>query len=324
MKCICLLLVLFTGLCFSAEPTEWRIAIIGDTHDSPPRVAGNEGVAADFIATLYKQILTHKPDMVIQVGDLADTEGGDHKNRLPKRDELNAELKKKGIPFYCLRGNHDDTPIRKQQFPQLFIPKGDKVIRHGLNYGILHKNATLFFTDIEMNPGQLVQFSEWIKHTRKKPGFNVKHCLVFSHCTLHTPMNFRECIWGPSNDSAAEEQNTFYGHLKEAGCHFFITGHLHHHNLFTITSPDGKHKLTSLICAPAGNKILPTPLLLPEKERVSRHVFRTYVTGYYIITVKKDTLILDTYLAPYDGIDDTCPAPNNFFKLRSVTIPMER
>ncbi len=253
VKRICLLLALFTGLCFSAEPGEWRIAIIGDTHDSPPRVEGNEGVAADFITTLYRQILTHKPDMVIQVGDLADTEGGDHKNRLLKRAELNAELKKKGIPCYCVRGNHDDTPIRKQQFPQLFIPKGKNVVRHGLNYGIRHKNAALFFTDIEMKPGQLVQFSEWIKRTRKNPAFDVKHCLVFAHRTLHTPMNFRECIWGPRNDSAAKEQNAFYGNLHEVGCRFFISGHLHHHNLFTITSPDGKHKLTSHICAPAGN-----------------------------------------------------------------------
>ena len=55
-----------------AEDTApWKIAIIGDTHDSPKRMEGSEGVAVNFIKTLYGEILKHNVDMVVQVGDLS-------------------------------------------------------------------------------------------------------------------------------------------------------------------------------------------------------------------------------------------------------------
>ncbi len=322
MKIVALLLALATQLCSAAEPQPWRIAIIGDTHDSPPSVAGNCGVAVDFIRSMYKQILPHKPDMVIQVGDLADTQEGDSPNKLKKRAELNDVLKEKGIPFYCVRGNHDDTPIRAKQFPTLFIPKGKNVIRNGLNYAVTHKNASLYFLDVEQTPEQLVKFSEWLKQTRGDLTKAPKHCLLFTHRTLYTPQNFRECLWGKRNDTAPEEQNTFYRNLTDAGCRLVITAHLHHHNLFTITSPDGKHKLTSLICVQAGNKILPTPILPPEKTRVTAHRFCSLCTGFYILTVYPTHLTLDTYVAPYDGVADQCPQEQQFLKLPTDTIPI--
>ena len=44
-----------------------------------------------------------------------------------------------------------------------------------------------------------------------------------------------------------EQQNIFYRNLRDAGVRFVITGHLHAHDLYMITSPDGKNTLTSLI-----------------------------------------------------------------------------
>lgn len=63
------------------EPAPWKIAIIGDTHDSPRRMEGSEGVAVNFIKTLYGEILKHQVDMVIQVGDMADIEGSAPRQR---------------------------------------------------------------------------------------------------------------------------------------------------------------------------------------------------------------------------------------------------
>ncbi len=323
MKYLAFILAVVTQFCLAAEPEPWRIAIIGDTHDSPPSVQGNCGVAVDFINSIYKQILTHKPDMVIQVGDLADTAEGDSPDKLKKRDAMNAVLKEKDIPFYCVRGNHDDTPIRAKQFPELFIPKGKNVLRNGLNYAVNHKNASLYFLDIGQTPEQLVKFSEWLKQTRGDLSKAPKHCLVFTHRTLYTPRNFRECLWGKQNNSAPEEQNAFYKNLTDAGCHMVITAHLHHHNLFTITSPDGKHQLTSLICVQAGNKILPTFILPPEKTRVTAHRFCSLCVGFYILTVYPDHLTLDTYVAPYDGNADKCPDEAQFHKLPTDTLPLK-
>lgn len=101
-----------------AEDTApWKIAIIGDTHDSPKRMEGSEGVAVNFIKTLYGEILKHNVDMVVQVGDMADIEGSAPVKGLAKRKELNKILREKGIPFYAVRGNHESP-----SFPGGTIP----------------------------------------------------------------------------------------------------------------------------------------------------------------------------------------------------------
>lgn len=83
-----------------AEDTApWKIAIIGDTHDSPKRMEGSEGVAVNFIKTLYGEILKHNVDMVVQVGDMADIEGSAPVKGLAKRKELNNILREKASPF---------------------------------------------------------------------------------------------------------------------------------------------------------------------------------------------------------------------------------
>lgn len=83
---------------------------------------GSEGVAVNFIKTLYGEILKHNVDMVVQVGDMADIEGSAPVKGLAKRKELNNILREKGIPFYAVRGNHDSLPFRAEQFRELFLP----------------------------------------------------------------------------------------------------------------------------------------------------------------------------------------------------------
>ena len=136
-------------------------------------------------------------------------------------------------------------------------------------------------------------------------------------------MQFRECLWGRYNDSAAEQQNIFYRNLRDAGVRFVITGHLHAHDLYIITSPDGKNTLTSLICAPAGNKVLPIPFLPPAKSRVKTLQYRSGITAYYILTIYPDSMTLDTYAAPNNGITDEGPQSGEFHKLNSYAIPMD-
>ena len=103
MKYLALFLIFLFQAAHAEEPAPWRIAIIGDTHDSPKRMEGSEGVAVNFIKTLYGEILKHQVDMVVQVGDMADIEGSAPVNGLAKRKELNKMLEEKGIPFYAVR-----------------------------------------------------------------------------------------------------------------------------------------------------------------------------------------------------------------------------
>ena len=327
MKYLALFLIFLFQAVHAEEPAPWRIAIIGDTHDSPKRMEGSEGVAVNFIKTLYGEILKHNVDMVVQVGDMADIEGSAPVKGLAKRKELNNILREKGIPFYAVRGNHDSLPFRAEQFRELFLPTRRQGVQglatRKLNYGIRHKNASLYFMDIDLTPDQLVDFSAWVKRNRSKANTVPRHCLVFTHRTLQTPMQFRECLWGRYNDSAAEQQNIFYRNLRDAGVRFVITGHLHAHDLYIITSPDGKNTLTSLICAPAGNKVLPIPFLPPAKSRVKTLQYRSGITAYYILTIYPDSMTLDTYAAPNNGITDEGPQSGEFYKLNSYAIPMD-
>ncbi|MFR6355604.1 MAG: hypothetical protein ACLUPU_12370, partial [Akkermansia sp.] len=98
MRFIALFFIFLLQIAWAEEP--WKIAIIGDTHDAPPRMEGSEGVAVNFIKTLYGEILKHQVDMVIQVGDMADVQGSAPVKGLAKRKELNKMLEEKGIPFY--------------------------------------------------------------------------------------------------------------------------------------------------------------------------------------------------------------------------------
>ena len=104
---------------------------------------------------------------------------------------------------------------------------------------------------------------------------------------------------------------------------FVVTGHLHAHDLYMITSPDGQNTLTSLICAPAGNKVLPIPFLLPAKSRVKTLQYRSGITAYYIVTIYPDSMTLDTYAAPNNGTTDEGPQSGEFNKLNSYAIPMD-
>ena len=49
MKYLALFLIFLFQAAHAEEPAPWRIAIIGDTHDSPKRMEGSEGVAVNFI-----------------------------------------------------------------------------------------------------------------------------------------------------------------------------------------------------------------------------------------------------------------------------------
>ena len=100
MKYLALFLMFLLQPVLAEDTAPWKIAIIGDTHDSPKRMEGSEGVAVNFIKTLYGEILKHNVDMVVQVGDMADIEGSAPVKGLAKRKELNKILREKGIP--CL------------------------------------------------------------------------------------------------------------------------------------------------------------------------------------------------------------------------------
>lgn len=334
-----LFLSLFLGIILSfgnalhAE-TPWKFGIMGDTHDAPPHLPGSEGVALDYIRVLNQAFINHKVDFVVQCGDLADSQNGQTPKGLEKRLEAVEPLEKAGIPFYAIRGNHDDGPKRAKEFSELFMPGGKRskleepqgFVRNGENFAFRHKNASLYFLDSELSlkPDQLVKFSEWMKSYRSAPN-RPNHCILFTHRPLRTPANFRENLFALKNEFSENEQNAFYNNLKASGVNLLASAHLHAHIRAKVKSPDQKTSLDTFVCAPSGNKILPSPICLPLAAHDQILYYRTSCVGYYIVTVHDDKLHIDFYSAPSTGKneDDKSPALEDFKLKDSWDIPRQ-
>lgn len=299
----------------SAE-TPWKFGIMGDTHDSPPRRPDSEGVALDYIRVINQAFIDQKVEFVVQCGDLADSQTGQTPKGLEKRLEASAPLQKAGIPFYAIRGNHDSGPERAKKFRELLIPSGTHgpkptgFVQNGENYGLRHKNASLYFldTDLDLNPAKLVNFSEWMKSFRTMPN-PPPHCILFTHRPLRTPLNFRENIFARKNELVTGEQNAFYKNLKDSGVTLVVSAHLHAHIRAKVKSPDQMINLDTFVCAPSGNKILPLPLCPPLAAHDQILNYRTSCVGYYIVTVYDEKLHIDFYAAPSTGKDDQDQSP---------------
>ena len=310
----------------------WKFGIMGDTHDSPPHLPGSEGVALDYIKVINQAFINHKVEFVVQCGDLADSMNGQAPKALEKRMEAADPLKQSGIPFYAVRGNHDSGPKRAQEFRNLMIPsskRGDEqngFVQNGENFALRHKNASFYFLDIDLslNPSKLVNFSEWLKSYRSRPN-PLPYCIVFTHRPLRTPLNFRENLFAQKNELAADEQNAFYKNLKDSGVNLVASAHLHAHIRAKVKSPDQKTTLDTFVCAPAGNKILPSPLCPPLGAHDKILNYRTSCVGYYIVTVYDDKLHIDFYAAPSTGKNekDNSPPLDKFQVKDSWDIPRQ-
>lgn len=327
LSCLAIILgiLLQSGL---AETGTWKFGIMGDTHDAPPRLEGYGGVAVNYIKLANAEFIKHKVDFVVQCGDLADAQGGQDAKSYEIRFKAADDLRKAGIPFYALRGNHDISALRKRQMAEWFLPgvKGTEqpegYIEQGLDYAFRHKNASLYFLDIDhsLNPARLVEWSDWVASNRNKTD-RPPCCIVFTHRNLNVPLSFRESLFGPKNNSSPEQQNIFYKNLHDAGTQVVVTAHLHMHMRGTAKSPDGKVKLNTFICAPCGNKIFPIniPRAFWEQEQIEE--FHTRCYGYYIVTVSETSLKFDFYQASFTGKEKT--PPSSQFELKdSWTIPL--
>lgn len=331
MPCRIYALVLLFVLVFQpvkGESPVWKFGIMGDTHDVPPHLKGSAGVALPFIKLVNSEFIKHGVDFVVQCGDLADAQGGQDEKGFAVRYDANDDLRRAGIPFYAIRGNHDTGNMRDEQMREYFLPGEGKTKRpqgyvaKSLDYGFRHKNASLYFMDIDnsLNPKKLVEWSQWLASYRNKKD-RPPHCIVFTHRNLYVPMSLRECLFGKNNDAAPNEQNIFYKNLHDAGVELVVTAHLHMDLRGTASSPDRKYTLNTLICAPCGQKVFPIDFPLPTGQRDRTNQYFTNCFGYYIVTVSDKEVHIDFYYGPSSGRDKE-PSTNQFTLKDSWTIPV--
>ena len=323
------LLFFCTALTLCAGEPTWKIAVIGDTHDEVPQNPAHHGVAKEYIDHAYQNILKHKVDMVVQVGDLSDARTKHYPAGMDFRASLNKVLQQRNIPFFAVRGNHDQTKNDELGFVKNFFPDETKqqlkdFYKRKLTYGFRHKNVMLYFLDVDLTnqPNNLLKIVEDIER-RQKQGFTAPIILIFSHYPLQSPHNLKEGIFGASNDAAGAIQNKVYEKLANLPMPLWIAGHLHAHILATYKAPNLKSSLLQLTCAPCGEKAFPLPLMTEWGKRVNLHQFQSIVTGYYILTISEDQIQIDFYGAKSPCNGNVAPPVKQYKKRLSWSIPIK-
>jgi len=290
------------------EDGEWSFGVIPDTQWNSQN-APFYGTAVHVIDAINQEMIRHKVDFVIQVGDLVDRSS---EISFQSRAASNQSLDKAGIKYYPVRGNHDSPHLEAaRQFKAVFpnLPGNDGCGgsspalpgAQGLTYSFTHKGGKFVLLDTFTNfddgsqNGKACSIGEmqpWI--TGQLQAKDHHFAMVFSHKPLlgqrHKDNIFSD---GSDQDAPQDVQNAFYASLFDNGVKYYMSGHDHLYHRSAIKSPDGKSQVQQMICGSASHKFY-TPRkpfmnretsLAKELNRIGFLIFRVSeqgVKGEYI------------------------------------------
>lgn len=181
-KLLVLLMIAFvSGAVISiALADSWRFAV---TDDSRAVASDNnsEGVAANTLRILVKDIKNQSVDFVIFPGDMVTGETNNTSRLNEMMDSWNAIVKlpyDDGIPIYTVRGNHEYNPLAKGA-KNPADPSNGAYLRHftlpliatsidgGFTYTFTHKNARFFGFDQYINRQSSFNNTLYTPHSNK-------------------------------------------------------------------------------------------------------------------------------------------------------------
>lgn len=162
-----------------------KIAIITDVHVGKPLKyrdkvrASSDGVMEIFESFLKELSRNHKPDLIINMGDLIRSEN--EEADLSRYDTLLGYYKSLGIPVIHLYGNHE---IKRMQNSDVEA----KWKHHGFDqngYGLRSfDDIDILWLKIEAEAGHYVLPPEQITWLEKVLGESIKPLLIFVHCPV--------------------------------------------------------------------------------------------------------------------------------------------
>lgn len=128
MKRDCTTVVVFGCLLVAAAVANcsaqaWKFGVMSDTQWSRDDGRNPGACAVDIVRDVDKQLIAHKVDFVIEVGDLVDKTGNTAESVANSEDVRAAfaqELYNAGIGFFPLRGNHDSNPLAASEFKRIY------------------------------------------------------------------------------------------------------------------------------------------------------------------------------------------------------------
>ncbi|MDR2755095.1 MAG: metallophosphoesterase [Planctomycetaceae bacterium] len=296
---------------------EWCFGVIPDTQWKTNMEAPFYGTAIHIIDAINDEMIRHKVDFVLEVGDLVEEA---FTEAFQTRAQHNKILHDAGIKFYPLRGNHDSrnsiTPVccgaavahYRSAFPNLPGTRGsngsspDLPNAAGMTYSFTHKNGkfllldTFSLIDDGSEDGKAYKISDyqsWIDTELSQNDH--QFALVFAHKDL-LGQNHKDNVFSDdksNQNSFPETQNAFIAGLQKNGVGNFICGHDHMYHRSQIKSPDGNSEVQQIICGSAAHKFYqPEPPFLARETSLIKELNRI---GFLIVHVNSKGFRIDYY-----------------------------
>ena len=272
----------------SADP--FTFGVIADTQDTIG--TGTNTVSTNIIAAVNAQFIAKHVSFVVQPGDLGDSGSV---ASLTTRLAANAPLTAAGIPFYGLRGNHEDNAAGQTFFNANYIPTSTSsaVVERQAgtsNYTVTYQGTKIVMLDILTadSATAMTSATNWMNNTSGigAPGVlqeaDHTQAFVFQHKNL-LGQNHKDNAFGSSNDANPTQQNTFFAALAGNNVKFDISGHDHMNHRSIVTSPDGLNKVQEIISASDSTKFYTASSGFSSRETTVSD--QQNKIGYYTYTV---------------------------------------
>lgn len=283
------LLLAALGLAFasaSATAEPWRFGLISDTQFTKTADAINvNSVAVKQIQAVNQKFLEAGVKFVIQPGDLGDNSSA---AALQTRLEANAALDAAGIPFYAVRGNHDNSSAQIAYFKANYVPASNanrtvEVMADGETYSVLTEGIKLIMLGYN-NTGSTTNMPNalnWMSSQLASGDHG--HAFVVSHKNL-LGQNHKDNFFGSSNDANATTlQNPYFATVAAAGVRYHFSGHDHLHHRSRVVSPDGLNSIQQFIFQSNSSKWYTPSSPYSSRETPFRQELNKI--GHYIFTV---------------------------------------
>lgn len=274
----------FASVSATAEP--WRFGVISDTQFTKTADAINvNSVAVKQIQAVNQKFLEAGVKFVIQPGDLGDNSTA---AALQTRLEANADLDAAGIPFYAVRGNHDNSSAQIAYFKANYVPTSNanrtvEVMADGETYSVLTEGVKLVMLGYNNTASTTNQPNARAWMSSQLAGDDHNHAFVVSHKNL-LGQNHKDNFFGSSNDANATTlQNPFLAALQAANVPLYFSGHDHMHHRSRVVSPDGLSSVQQIIFQSNSSKWYNPSSPYSSRETPFRQDLNKI--GHYIFTV---------------------------------------
>ena len=286
-------LLMYAGLA-SANAEAWSFGVMADTQATLSGTAyGTNSVATTIISAVNQQFNASGVKFVIQVGDLTDNGStAGLQTRLDANSGSLTGVTGLNVPFYALRGNHEDTATDATYFQNSYIPSSTsntkvEVAPDGLSYAVTYNNTKLVLLDINTaySTTTLDQQTSWMSNGSNNGVLQESdhsQAFVFEHKNL-LGQNHKDNEFGSGNDANTTQQNAFFSALSSNGVRYDISGHDHMNHRSVVTSPDGQSKVQEIICQSDSTKWYAASTGFSSREQTISD--EQNKIGYYTFTI---------------------------------------